>query len=43
MILRSGRMIGSDAFYNNFSESSKKWLENKIYLGLGLYKYKLHF
>ena len=42
MILRSGRMIGSDQISINFDEASIAWRKNKIHLGEGIFKYKLN-
>lgn len=42
MILRSGRMIGSDQVIINFDDASLKWRKNKIHLGEGIFKYKLN-
>jgi len=39
MILRSGRMIGSDQVIINFDDASLKWRKNKIHLGEGIFKY----
>jgi len=39
MILRSGRMIGSDQFIINFDYASKMWRLNKIYEGF-MFRYK---
>jgi len=33
MILRSGRMIGSDQVVINFDEASVQWRKNKIFMG----------
>jgi hypothetical protein len=41
MILRSGRMIGSDQVIINFDEASLKWMKNKIHLGEGIFKYNI--
>jgi len=43
MILRSGRRFGSDSFTIDFSEASKQWRKNKIYLGEGMYEYKYRY
>ena len=40
MILRSGRMIGSDQVIINFAEASLEWRKNKIHLGEGVFRYK---
>lgn len=40
MILRSGRMIGSDQVIIIFDEASLKWRKNKIHLGEGIFKYR---
>ena len=40
MILRSGRMIGSDQVIINFDEASLEWRKNKIHLGGGIFCYK---
>jgi hypothetical protein len=42
MILRSGKMIGSDQVIINFDEASVQWRKNKIHLGEGIFKYKLY-
>ena len=42
MILRSGRMIGSDKVIINFDEASIDGRKNKIHLGEGIFKYKLN-
>ena len=41
MILRSGRMIGSDQVIINF-DGHLLLEENKIHLGEGIFKYKLN-
>lgn len=41
MILRSGRIFGSDQVIINFDEASLSWRKNKIHLGEGIFKYKL--
>jgi len=40
MILRNGKMIGSDQFIIDFDYASNMWRQNKIYLGPGMFKYK---
>tara|TARA_B110000305_G_C19247391_1_gene543014 strand:- start:616 stop:741 length:126 start_codon:yes stop_codon:yes gene_type:complete len=40
MILRSGRMIGSDQVIINFDEASVQWRKNKIFMGGGIFCYK---
>lgn len=39
MILRSGRMIGNDAFFIDFDNSSREWRKNKQSIGQGMYRY----
>ena len=40
MILRNGKMIGSDQVVIDFDYASNMWRQNKIYLGPGMFKYK---
>ena len=40
MILRNGKMIGSDQVVIDFDHASEMWRQNKIYLGNGMFRYK---
>ena len=39
MILRSGKMIGSDSFTIDFDNASYEWRKNKISVGQGCFQY----
>lgn len=39
MKLRSGKMYGDISVYIDFDKSSYEWRKNKIYLGMGGFRY----